>query len=103
MPKFRACLVGIEYVFFDEVSMLSCQDLFCLSLQMIQLTGDVNSSFGGYNMIFAGDFAQLPPVISRESAALYSRTVGGHSNIQQEQEAAIGKALWHQITVVVIL
>ncbi|PBK90546.1 hypothetical protein ARMGADRAFT_1046900 [Armillaria gallica] len=28
--------------------------------------------FGGMNMIFAGDFAQLPPVIGGENSALYS-------------------------------
>lgn len=53
-------------------------------------------------MIFAGDFAQLPPAIGQEHASLYSRTVGTTSS-PQDQEAAIGKALWHQITTVVIL
>ena len=28
LPKIRARLVGVEYVFFDKVSMLSCRDLF---------------------------------------------------------------------------
>ena len=70
---------------------------------MVRITADVESPFGGLNMIFAGDFAQLPPVIGRENAALYSRTVGVHSNIRREQEASIRKALWHQITTVVIL
>ena len=70
---------------------------------MIQITGDVDFPFGGLNMIFTGDFAQLPPIIGRENATLYSRTVGAHLNICREQEAAIGKALWHQVTTVVIL
>ena len=59
--QLRAWLVGVEYVFFDEVSMLACRDLFRLSLQMIRITGDDQLPFGGMNMIFAGDFAQLPP------------------------------------------
>ena len=59
-------------------------------------------SFGGLNFIFAGDFGQLPPVIGQEHASLYSRTVGNGSS-HQDQEAAIGKALWHQVTTVVIL
>ena len=54
-------------------------------------------------MIFAGDFAQLPPAIGQEHASLYSRTVGLNPRSLQDQEAAIGKALWHQITTVVIL
>jgi hypothetical protein len=59
--------------------------------------------FGGINMIFAGDFAQLPPV---GGASLYSGTVGTQidsSLTPHLQEAAIGKALWHQVTTVVIL
>ncbi|KAF8815885.1 hypothetical protein BYT27DRAFT_7078712, partial [Phlegmacium glaucopus] len=59
--------------------------------------------FGGLNMIFAGDFAQLPPAIGQEHASLYSRTVGSNPQSLQSQESAIGKALWHQITTVVIL
>lgn len=54
-------------------------------------------------MIFAGDFAQLPPVIGHEHASLYSRTVGKNTTSLRDQEAAIGKALWHQVTTVVIL
>ncbi|KAF8809763.1 hypothetical protein BYT27DRAFT_7013375, partial [Phlegmacium glaucopus] len=59
--------------------------------------------FGGMNMIFTGDFAQLPPVIGHEHASLYSRTVGKNAISLRNQEAAIGKALWHQVTTVVIL
>ena len=47
---------------------------------MIQVIGDDTSPFGGLNMIFAGDFAQLPPVIGKESAALDSLTVGKQSS-----------------------
>ena len=63
----------------------------------------LDSPFGRMNMIFAGDFAQLPPVIGREHASLYSRTVGKNATSLRDQEAAIGKALWHQVTMVVIL
>ena len=59
--------------------------------------------YGGINMIFSGDFAQLPPVYG---APLYSGTVGTQLMSRMSvcgQEAAIGKALWHQVTTVVIL
>ena len=59
--------------------------------------------FGGLNMIFAWDFAQLPPAIGQEHASLYSRTVGLNPWSIRDQEAGIGKALWHQVTTVVIL
>jgi len=59
--------------------------------------------YGGINMIFSGDFAQLSPVFG---SALYSGTVDtqlmSHMTVQG-QKAAIGKALWHQVTTVVIL
>ena len=54
-------------------------------------------------MIFSGDFVQLPPVFE---SPLYSGIVGtqllSHITVQG-QEAAIGKALWHQVTTVAIL
>jgi hypothetical protein len=59
--------------------------------------------FGGINMIFAGDFAQLPPVMAH---LLYSGSVGMQIESATDicsQENAIGKALWHQITTLVIL
>src|ERR1700692_3500762 len=59
--------------------------------------------YGCVNMIFSGDFAQMPPVFG---SPLYSGTVGTQlmsCMTVQGQEAAIGKALWHQVTTVVIL
>ncbi|KAI0348766.1 hypothetical protein OH77DRAFT_1379468, partial [Trametes cingulata] len=60
--------------------------------------------FGGINMIFARDFAQLPPAMSGH--ALYSHKVGRvihRTQAHAQQEASIGKAVWHQFTTVVIL
>jgi hypothetical protein len=53
-------------------------------------------------MIFAGDFAQLPPV---GRSPLYSGVgTQTHDGLTvPQQEAALGKALWHQVTTVVIL
>ncbi|KIK66555.1 hypothetical protein GYMLUDRAFT_139695, partial [Collybiopsis luxurians FD-317 M1] len=57
-------------------------------------------------MIFAGDFAQLPPVIGSSkngsSVALYSAPPSDGKS-DQKIEHALGRALWHQITTVVIL
>ena len=54
-------------------------------------------------MVFCGDFAQLSPAICGEHISLYSRTIGAFATDKKSQEEAIGKALWHQITRVVIL
>ena len=76
MSKIRARLVGIDYVFLDEVSMLSCCDVYCLSRQIIWITGDKQSAFGSLNIIFAGDLAQLsPPKVGRGDASLYSQNL----------------------------
>jgi len=57
-------------------------------------------------MIFSGDFPQLPPINGGESSSLYSGSIGTqiYSGLTHYgQESAIGKALWHQVTTVVIL
>ncbi|KAM6493945.1 hypothetical protein JOM56_010306, partial [Amanita muscaria] len=57
----------------------------------------------GINIIFAGDFAQLPPPMGGEHVSLYSRTVGRLATSLRSQEEAMGRAVWHQVTTVVVL
>ena len=99
----KAKLNGVQYVFFDEVSMLSARDLHRINAQLAKVFDVAEVPFGGLNMVFSGDFAQLPPAIGGEYVSLYSRTIGTVSTDKKSQEEAIGKALWHQITTVVIL
>jgi hypothetical protein len=83
--------------------MISCSDNYKISSQLAKALNEFNLPYGGINMIFSGDFAQLPPVFG---SPLYSGTVGTQLMSRmtvQGQEAAIGKALWHQVTTVVIL
>jgi hypothetical protein len=96
-------LEGVDYIFIDEISMVSCHHLYTISAQLAKALGNHQKPFGGMNMIFAGDFAQLPPV---GGAALYSESVGTRLDSSSHltgQQSAIGKALWHQVTTVVIL
>jgi hypothetical protein len=90
-------------MFLDEVSMLSYRDMYMISEWLARIMNNLDIPFGGMNMIFAGDFVQLPPVIGQENASLYSRTVGRNPISLRDQEASISKALWQQITTVVIL
>ncbi|PBK88617.1 hypothetical protein ARMGADRAFT_1047402 [Armillaria gallica] len=55
------------------------------------------------NMIFAGDFAQLSSVFGGENSALYSPAHDMYASNKKTQNAALGKAIWHQVTTVVIL
>ena len=55
--------------------------------------------------MFAGDFAQLPPV-GGKAISLYSGSIGTQifSGLSHNgQESSIDKALWNQVTTVVIL
>lgn len=68
--RVMTCLTGVDYVFLEEVSMLSAYDMHKISAKLEEILGIKDKPFGGLNMIFAGDFAQLPP-IHRENASLY--------------------------------
>ncbi|KAE9409077.1 hypothetical protein BT96DRAFT_769403, partial [Gymnopus androsaceus JB14] len=61
------------------------------------------SPFGAFNIIFAGDFAQLPPV---SGSPLYNPllNINGTSRMSiSDQKLAMARALWHQVMTVVIL
>ena len=99
----RTRLQGVEYIFIDEVSMVACHELYSISARLAQITGVHDVAFGGVNVIFAGDFAQLPPVMGK---SLYDGTVEKFVDSKMSvraQETVIGKILWHQITTVIIL
>ena len=76
LSQIKSKLVGVEYVFLDEISMLSCRDMYLISEWLSRLMNNLDTPFGGMNMIFASNFAQLPPVIGQEHASLYSHTIG---------------------------
>ena len=103
LGNIKAKLEGVEYVFFDEVSMLSARDMYRINVQLANIFENAHVPFGGLNMIFSGDFAQLPPAVGGENVSLYSRSIGSVSTDIKSQEEAVGKALWHQITTVVVL
>ena len=99
----RERLDGVDYIFLDEISMVACHELYQISASLAKARNMTEVPFGGLNMIFAGDFAQLKPVFG---SPLYSQTVGTSVDAGmsvRSQQSAIGKALWHQITTVVIL
>jgi hypothetical protein len=93
---------GVDYLFIDEVSMIGCRFLCRISEALNDAKGNTNP-FGNINIIFAGDFAQLPPVgDSRLFSHIDTHNVA-HSNSPQGQTVALGKLLWLSITTVIIL
>ncbi|SJL13082.1 uncharacterized protein ARMOST_16519 [Armillaria ostoyae] len=103
LAEFKERLEGVDYVFLDEVSMLSCVDMYRISAHLAMCLNRPELPFGGMNMIFAGDFAQLPPAIGSERASLYGPNEELFATSKKAQEMAMGKAIWHQVTTVVIL
>ena len=99
----RENLTGVEYIFIDELSMVSCYDFYKISERLSLITHESDLPFGGINMILSGDFCQLPPV---GGIPLYSLDVSKVMRAwltEYEQKKIIGKAIWHQVTTAVIL
>ncbi|THH26548.1 hypothetical protein EUX98_g7646 [Antrodiella citrinella] len=94
----------VDLFFVDEVSMMSCLDVYKISEQLSRIYQNTLEPFGGKNIVLAGDFAQLPP-IGGPAVSLYSRSIGLQSAARtlEMQKKTMGKALWHLIKIVVIL
>ncbi|KAF5341971.1 hypothetical protein D9611_001218 [Ephemerocybe angulata] len=88
---------GVDFLFIDEVSMIGCKLLFQISNALVDAKGNT-APFGGINIIFAGDFAQLPPVGQRRLSCKMDKTRSPKS-----EEDLGGQLLWHSVETVVIL
>jgi len=89
----------VDYLFVDEVSMIGCR----LMLKISEALNDAKenqSPFGGINIVFAGDFSQLPPV---GDTRLFSQINTHNVKTRQGQESIFGKLLWLSVKTVVIL
>jgi hypothetical protein len=45
-----------------EVSMVACNDNYKIGSWLAKALNEFDMPYGGINMIFSGDFAQMPPV-----------------------------------------
>jgi hypothetical protein len=91
---------GVDYLFIDEVSMVGCSLLNEISNALMDAKQN-SLPFGGINIIFAGDFAQLPPVQDPPLYRLFDTTT--MSATQRSQDVLAGKLLWLTVNTVVIL
>ena len=101
LAEVKECLNGMDYIFLDEVSMLSCHDLHNIRKHLCMLINN-DKVFSGMNFVFARDFAQLPSVIGGEHASLYSLSAGQNPTSITGQETALGKTHWHQVNTIVM-
>ncbi|KZV58857.1 hypothetical protein PENSPDRAFT_538577, partial [Peniophora sp. CONT] len=70
---------------------------------MCNAMGQMTVPFAGRSMIWAGDFAQLPPIDGKRLFNIDVDSTVHTTNALKSQKANIGRALWHQVTDVVIL
>ncbi|KAJ7120560.1 hypothetical protein C8R43DRAFT_900591, partial [Mycena crocata] len=83
--------------------MVSCNDFQLIATQAAKARNLHEESFGGLNVVVAGDFAQLPPMTG---PSLYSGAVNlsvADAGDIRNQNAVLGKILWHQFNTVVML
>ena len=61
LTNVRDRLKDVDYMFIDEISMVDCNHFYDISARLCRIFNNDGEPFGGKNMIFAGDFAQLEP------------------------------------------
>ena len=92
---------GVNYLVIDEVSTVGCNLMVDVHNALVSATGCADL-FGGISVVFAGDFAQLPPVLDTK---LYAHL--DHKKLRAEtqlgQKKVFGKLLWRSVNTVVIL
>ena len=93
---------GVDYLFVDEVSMIGCEMLHAVSAALTEAKGNT-AAFGGVNVIFAGDFAQLPPIGDVRLYKDVDTTKSAMSATNRAQAKVLGRLLWLSVETVVIL
>lgn len=99
--KVQDTLGPVEVIFIDEVSMLSTFDMYRISAQLCIAFKNYTVPFGGKSVIFAGDFAQLPPPRYWDLPLYTSRAANGLTAYGQKN--MLGRAVWQMFTTAVIL
>lgn len=93
---------SVDFSVVDEVSMIGFQ--FMLSLHQALTEAKSNPApFGGVNIVFAGDFAQLPPVGQVRLFTKLNTKLSARSGTMRGQRNVLGKLLWLHVKKVVLL
>jgi hypothetical protein len=93
---------GIDYLFIDKISMVGCAMLHDISRQLSIAKGN-DLAFGGASVIFAGDFAQLPPVGQKRLYAHLDWEDINSAATTHRQKVVFEKLLWLSVDTVVML
>ena len=90
---------GVDFLFVDEYSMIGCSMLFEIS-EALSLAKEDKRPFGGMNVIFAGDFAQLPAIGQIRLYSDFSRSKSTRGAVEKN---LLGRLLWLSLDKVVTL
>ena len=90
---------GVNFLLVDEVSVIGRKMLVSIHEALCIAKGN-DLPFGGVNIVFAGDFAQLPPVGQR---SLYCRTNSHNVANPRAQADIFVRLLWLSVDVIVLL
>ncbi|CAD6978322.1 unnamed protein product, partial [Tilletia controversa] len=88
----------VRWLFFDEVSMTSCEVFSEIDQALRIATQRLDEPFGGMHVIFAGDLCQLPPV---GAAPLYTRTSRSSLSGDIRTKVELGRLSWLSVNTVV--
>ena len=72
----RAIFKGVQILVIDEASFMKDKELLLLQ-DRLQAMGDRNKPFGGFSIVFSGNFCQLPPIMAKEKDLLWSENSNG--------------------------
>lgn len=93
---------GIDYLFIDKVSMTGCDFLLSISEALTTAKGNT-MAFRGMNVVFAGDFAQLPPIGQKRLFSHLDTWTIAQGGTKAGQKTILRKLLWLSVTQVIIL
>ncbi|PPQ81895.1 hypothetical protein CVT24_009316 [Panaeolus cyanescens] len=88
-----------KFLIVDEVSMLGCQNMYKMSSALCAAK-NCDKPFGGLHILFAGDFAQLSPIMEK---SLFDHLDTTPNSTETAQRNVFGKLLWYSISTVIEL
>ena len=73
----RLALLQVRILIIDEISFMMVDDLRKLEKTLRTRVGDPSKPFGGFNIVFCGDFQQLKPIGATDENLLWHPESGG--------------------------